>query len=105
TETVDGTDFTFTFSRTGDTFCGLSVHTTSLRAWSSDVCSCVDLQALTGTITFAAGSSTAVLQFSATDDAIIENTELFSVIVGVEIGRASCRERVSAGGWAVANDN
>ena len=86
TETIDGTDFTFTFSRTGSTSSALTVNYSIFPAPVDGATPGVDFPAQTGTITFAAGSSTAVLQFSAIDDAIIENTELFSVVVGVGAG-------------------
>jgi hypothetical protein len=64
----------------------------------------VDLQPVTGTITFAAGSNTAVLQFSAIDDAIVENTELFSVVVGVGAGYQVDIPNATAGGSIIDND-
>ena len=82
TEAADGTDFTYTFKRTGDLSQALTVNYTIMAAPVDGATPGVDLQPVTGTITFAAGSNTAVLQFNAIDDAIVENTELFSVVVG-----------------------
>jgi hypothetical protein len=104
TETVDGTDFTFTFSRTGDTSGALTVNYSIFPAPVDGATPGVDFPAQTGTITFAAGSSTAVLQFSAIDDAIIENTELFSVVVGVGTGYQVDIPNATAGGSITDND-
>ena len=98
TETIDGTDFTFTFSRTGSTSSALTINYSIFPAPVDGAAPGVDFPAQTGTITFAAGSSTAVLQFSAIDDAIIENTELFSVVVGVGAGYQVDFPNASAGG-------
>ncbi len=104
TETIDGTDFTFTFSRTGDTSSALTVNYSIFPAPVDGATAGADFPAQTGTITFAAGSSTAVLQFSAIDDAIIENTELFSVVVGVGTGYQVDFPNATAGGQIVDND-
>ena len=104
TETVDGTDFTYTFSRTGDTSSALTVNYSIFPAPVDGATPGVDFPAQTGTITFAAGSSTAVLQFSAIDDAIIENTELFSVVVGVGAGYQVDIPNATAGGSITDND-
>ena len=86
TETVDGTDFTFTFSRTGSTAAALTVNYTIQPAPVDGATPGADFPAQTGTITFAAGSATAVLSFDATHDAVVENTEFFSVVVGAGAG-------------------
>jgi Ca2+-binding RTX toxin-like protein len=86
TETVDGTDFTFTFSRTGDTSLPLTVSYSIFPAPIDGATPGTDFPAQTGTITFAVGSATAVLSFDALPDALVENTELFSVVVGVGAG-------------------
>ena len=86
TETVDGTDFTFTFSRTGSTAAALTVNYTIQPAPVDGATPGADFPAQTGTITFAAGSATAVLSFDAIHDAVVENTEFFSVVVGVGAG-------------------
>lgn len=86
TETVDGTDFTFTFSRTGDTTAALTVNYSISPALIDGATPGTDFPAQSGTITFAAGDSTAVLQFSATHDAVVENTEFFSVLVSPGAG-------------------
>ena len=104
TETVDGTDFTFTFSRTGNTSSALTVNYSIFPAPVDGATPGADFPAQTGTITFAAGSSTAVLQFSAIDDAIIENTELFSVVVGVGTGYQVDIPNATAGGSITDND-
>ena len=104
TETIDGTDFTFTFSRTGSTSNPLTVNYSIFPAPVDGAAPGVDFPAQTGTITFAAGSSTAVLQFSAIDDAIIENTELFSVVVGVGAGYQVDFPNASAGGSITDDD-
>ncbi len=104
TETIDGTDFTFTFSRTGSTSSALTVNYSIFPAPVDGAAPGVDFPAQTGTITFAAGSSTAVLQFSAIDDAIIENTELFSVVVGVGAGYQVDFPNASAGGSITDDD-
>ena len=86
TETVDGTDFTFTFHRTGDLSQSLTVNYTIVPAATDGATPGADFPAQTGTITFAAGAATAVLAFSAIDDALVENTEHFSVVVGAGSG-------------------
>jgi hypothetical protein len=104
TETIDGTDFTFTFSRTGNTSSALTVNYSVFPAPVDGATPGADFPAQTGTITFAAGSSTAVLQFSAIDDAIIENTELFSVVVGVGTGYQVDFPNATAGASILDND-
>ncbi len=104
TEAVDGADFTYTFNRTGDLSQALTVNYSIMPAPVDGATPGVDLQPVTGTITFAAGSSTAVLQFDAIDDAIVENTELFSVVVGVGAGYDVDYPNASAGGSITDND-
>ena len=63
-----------------------------------------DFPAQTGTITFAAGSATAVLQFSAIDDAIVESTEAFSVVLGAGAGYQVNAPNATASGTIIDND-
>ena len=86
TEAIDGTDFTFTFSRTGSTANALTVSYSIVPAAVDGATPGADFPAQTGTITFAAGSSTALLSFDAIHDAVVENTESFSVVVGAGAG-------------------
>jgi len=87
TEKVDGSpDFSFTFTRTGDTSQALTINYTIGTPATDGATPGVDFPAQTGTITFAAGSATAVLTFDATYDAVVENTESFSITVGAGAG-------------------
>ena len=86
TETVDGTDFTFTFSRTGSTSSALTVNYSIFPAPVDGATPGADFPAQTGTITFAAGSATAVLQFNAIDDTSREHRVL--------LGRGRRRRRL-----------
>ena len=104
TEAADGTDFTYTFKRTGDLSQALTVNYSINPAPVNGATPGVDLQPVTGTITFAAGSNTAVLQFNAIDDAIVENTELFSVVVGTGAGYQVDIPNATAGGSIIDND-
>ena len=101
---VDGTDFTFTFSRTGDVSQALTVNYSIFPAPIDGATPGSDFPAQTGTITFAAGSATALLQFSAIDDAIVENTELFSVVVGVGVGYQVDIPNATANASIIDND-
>ncbi|HXO70238.1 MAG TPA: Calx-beta domain-containing protein, partial [Bradyrhizobium sp.] len=104
TEAADGTDFTYTFKRTGDLTQALTVNYSINPAPVNGATPGVDLQPVTGTITFAAGSNTAVLQFNAIDDAIVENTETFSVVVGTGAGYQVDIPNATAGGSIIDND-
>lgn len=104
TETVDGNDFTYTFTRTGDLSQALTINYSIVPAPTNGATPGVDLQPVTGTITFAAGSATAVLQFDAIDDAAAENTESFSVVVGSGVGYQVSGTNGSATGQIIDNE-
>ena len=97
-------DFTFTFARTGDTSQALTVNYSIFPAPVDGAQPGSDFPAQSGTITFAAGSATAVLSFDAIDDALVENTELFSVVVGVGAGYEVDIPNATAGASIVDND-
>ena len=104
TEAIDGTDFTFTFTRTGDLSQALTVNYAIVPAATNGATPGADFPAQTGTITFAAGSATAVLQFSAIDDAFVENTEGFSVVLVVGTGYQVDVPNATANGSISDND-
>ena len=93
-----------TFARTGDTSQALTVNYSIFPAPVDGAQPGSDFPAQSGTITFAAGSATAVLSFDAIDDALVENTELFSVVVGVGAGYEVDIPNATAGASIVDND-
>ena len=80
TEAVDGPDFTYTFTRTGDLSQALSVNYL-LIGNPPNITNPADLVATTPFVTFAPGSATAILSFDAVDDALTEGTESFSIVI------------------------
>ena len=97
-------DFTFTFARAGDTSQALTVNYSIVPTPVDGAQPGTDFPAQNGTITFAAGSATAVLTFDAIDDALIENTEGFSVVVGVGVGYDVDFPNATAGATITDND-
>ena len=83
TEAADGSpDFTFTFTRTGDTSQALSVNYNVMSGGPNWASPGQDINtASSGIVLFAAGSATATLTFDAIDDLQAENTESFTVSI------------------------
>ena len=83
TEAADGSpDFTFTFTRTGDTSQALSVNYNVFSSFPNGAFTGLDINtASSGIVLFAAGSATATLTFNAIDDLQAENTESFTVSI------------------------
>jgi hypothetical protein len=82
TEAIDGSpDFIFTFTRTGDLSQALSINYSIFGVSSNSATSGQDFNAISASVTFAAGSATATLAFDALDDALIEGSEDFTVAI------------------------
>ena len=87
TEAADGSpDFTFTFTRTGDTSQALSVNYNVSPGGAYWAFPGQDINtASSGIVLFAAGSATATLTFDAINDLQAENTESFTVSISPDI--------------------
>ena len=86
TEAIDGPDFTYTFTRTGDLSQALSVNY-QIIGNPPNITNPADIVTpATPFVMFAPGSATATLSFDAVDDALVEGTETFSIGIapGVE---------------------
>jgi len=83
TEAADGSpDFTFTFTRTGDTSQALSVNYNVMSGGVNWASPGQDINtAYSGIVLFEAGSATATLTFDAINDLQVENTESFTVSI------------------------
>ena len=87
TEAADGSpDFTFTFTRTGDTSQALSVNYNVFSGGVNSAFPGQDINtASSGIVLFEAGSATATLTFDAIDDLQAENTESFTVSISSDM--------------------
>ena len=87
TEAADGSpDFTFTFTRTGDTSQALSVNYNVFSGGPNSAFPGQDINtAYSGIVLFAAGSATATLTFDAINDLQAENTESFTVSISPDL--------------------
>ena len=87
TEAADGSpDFTFTFTRTGDTSQALSVNYNVFSGGANWASPGQDINtASSGIVLFAAGSATATLTFDAINDLQAENTESFTVSISPDM--------------------
>ena len=110
TEAADGSpDFTFTFTRTGDTSQALSVNYNVFREYANWASLGQDINtASSGIVLFEAGSATATLTFDAINDLLAENTESFTVSISSDIPTRYPRYTVgaqsSATGTVIDND-
>ena len=79
TEAIDGPDFTYTFTRTGDLSQALSVNY-SINGSPPNITNPADfVTPATPFVMFAPGSATATLSFDALDDGLAEGTESFFI--------------------------
>ncbi len=104
TEAVDGPDFTYTFTRTGDLSQALSVNYL-LIGNPPNITNPADLVATTPFVTFAPGSATAILSFDAVDDALTEGTESFSIVITQGDSPLNYSGFGTANGIIIDNDN
>ena len=110
TEAADGSpDFTFTFTRTGDTSQALSVNYNVFSGGVNSAFPGQDINtASSGIVLFAAGSATATLTFDAINDLQAENTESFTVSISPDMNFINPRYMVgaqsSATGTVIDND-
>ena len=82
TEALDGPDFLFTFTRTGDLTGPLTVNYNIMSSFPTGAQPVQDFNGgFSGSVTFAAGSETANLSLEAFEDALAEGPESFTVSV------------------------
>ena len=87
TEALDGPDFLFTFTRTGDLTGPLAVSYNIMASFPTGAQPVQDFNGgFSGSVTFAAGSATATLSLEAFEDALVEGPESFTVSVGPSAG-------------------
>jgi Ca2+-binding RTX toxin-like protein len=101
----DEPDFTFTFTRTGDLTQPLAVNYGIIPAPIDGATPGADFFTLPSPIIFAPGSATVVLSFNAIDDAEVENTELFAVVLQPGAGYTFNTGDGSATANAIITDN